>query len=97
MVDAQCMDEKNEIRDAVRQHIIDSILFGDADKLDDAVSFQESGVLDSVGFLDVITFVEERFQIQIVDGELVPENFDTVDRIVDFVQGKRSTKTLCAE
>ncbi|MEN6428935.1 MAG: acyl carrier protein [Phycisphaerales bacterium] len=91
------MDEKNEIRDAVRQHIIDSILFGDADKLDDAVSFQESGVLDSVGFLDVITFVEERFQIQIVDGELVPENFDTVDRIVDFVQGKRSTKTLCAE
>lgn len=97
MVDVQRMDQRNEIRDAVRQHIIDSILFGDADKLDDAVSFQESGVLDSVGFLDVVTFVEERFHIQIVDGELVPENFDTVDRIADFVQGKRSTKTLCAE
>lgn len=64
------------------------MLFGDEDKLDETASFQESGVLDSLGFLELITFVEEKFGIEIVDGELIPENFDTLQRVSHFVQQK---------
>ena len=93
-MDIQSVRRESEIRDAIRSHIVDRILFGDADKLVDTVSFQESGVLDSVGFLDVVTFVEERFRIQIADDELVPENFDTVERISAFVSEKMNGKIL---
>jgi len=91
-MDAQSIDQKSEIRDTIRQYIVDSILFGDAGGLEDTVSFQQSGVLDSVGFLEVITFVEKQFGIQIVDGDLVPENFDTVSRIADFIHDKLNAK-----
>ena len=91
-VDAQYDDHRSGIRDTIRQYIVDSILFGDAGGLDDTVSFQQSGVLDSVGFLEVITFVEKQFGIQIVDGDLVPENFDTVSRIADFIHDKLNAK-----
>ena len=67
MANAQCVDYRSEIRETVRQHIINRILFGDAARLEDAVSFQETGVLDSVGFLEVITFIEERFGLQVAD------------------------------
>lgn len=96
-MDSQYMDSKSEIEEAIRRHIVDAILFGNDDRFEDTISFQESGVLDSVGFLEVITFVEERFHIQIADEELVPENFDSVDRIAEFVRAKRSTKRVCAE
>lgn len=88
-MDGECAAQKSEIRDAIRQHIVNSILFGDADRLDNAVSFQESGVLDSIGFLEVITFIEERFAIQIAGDELIPGNWDTVERISDCVYNKR--------
>ena len=79
------VDQESAIRDAIRHHIIETILFGDGDTLDDTVSFQESGTLDSVGFLAVITFIEERFAIRISDDELIPGNFDTVEKMSAFV------------
>jgi len=56
----------------IRSYIVENILFGEDERLDDSVSFQESGILDSTGFLELITFVEERFDIDIADDELVP-------------------------
>ena len=52
------------------------------------VSFQESGILDSTGFLELITFVEEKFAIEIADSELIPENLDTLRKMSNFVEGK---------
>ena len=44
-----------------------------------------SGTVDSTGILEVITFLEQSFQIHFEDRELVGENFDTVRRIQSFV------------
>ncbi len=49
----------------------------------------ESGVLDSLGVLDVVSFAEKEFGIQVNDEELVPENFQTIDHLADFVLAKR--------
>ena len=72
----------------IRSYIIENILFGDGEKLDEDVSFQESGILDSTGFLELITFVEEKFAIEIADSELIPENLDTLRKMSHFVEGK---------
>lgn len=83
------------VKHKITRYIIDNMLFGDGDKLDETVSFQESGVLDSLGFLELITFIEEKFGIEIVDGELIPENFDTLQRVSHFVQQKLDENKAC--
>jgi acyl carrier protein len=46
------------------------------------------GMLDSLGILEVVTFVEREFNISIDDEELLPENFQTVKAIATFVVRK---------
>lgn len=48
----------------------------------------ESGILDSLGILDLVAFVEQTFAIVLSDDELVPENFRTIQRLVAFVERK---------
>lgn len=77
-----------DARQAVPHYIVENILFGDGEKLDDSASFQETGLVDSTGFLELIAFVEETFDITMTDEEVVPENFDSVERIATFVHKK---------
>jgi acyl carrier protein len=82
------------VQQEIRNYIVDKILFDDGEILDEDLSFQESGVLDSTGFLELITFIEERFGIEISDWELVPENFDTLRKVAGFVQSKKQNNSL---
>ena len=50
-----------------------------------------TGIITSSGLLSLILFLEERFGIEIADGDLEPGNFESVSRIAEFVQGKQST------
>jgi len=45
--------------------------------------------MDSTGVLDLVAFIEESFSIRVEDEELMPENLDSVDRLVAFVEKKR--------
>jgi acyl carrier protein len=49
----------------------------------------ESGIMDSVALLRLIGFLEERFQVAVRDGDLVPENFRTINAIKAFVEQRR--------
>ncbi len=81
-----------EIQDEIRNHIIEDMLFGEAPELEADTSFQQSGTIDSTGFLELITFVEERFKIDVADHEVIPENFDSLRKISDFVERKLASK-----
>jgi acyl carrier protein len=48
----------------------------------------QSGIVDSLGILDLVTFVEQSFGIILNDEELLPENFQTIERLSIFVQSK---------
>ena len=76
------------VEQEIRKYIVEDILYGDGEKLSEDTSFQESGILDSMGFLSLITFVEEKYGIQIKDREIVPENFDSLQKITGFVEQK---------
>ncbi len=71
----------------VRAFISDNFIL-DGDDLAGDASLTQQGVLDSMGVLELIMFVEERFGVKIPDEDTLPENLDSVDRIVRYVQAR---------
>ncbi len=75
-----------EIKTQVRSLIEDNFLFReDRTSLSDTESLIDAGLIDSTGILELVAFLEESFDIEIADADLVPANFDSIDRIVAYV------------
>ena len=81
---------------AIKNYIIENFLFGDGKNLQQDTSFLESGIIDSTGILELITFLEENYNIKIEDEELIPENLDSVNRVVHFLEKKIDRNNLQA-
>jgi acyl carrier protein len=83
------MKNEHQLRSEIRQFVLNDLLLGDtASMLDDDESFLETGTLDSSSVLEVVMFLEHNFQLTVQDRELVPENLDSVNRLVQFVMLK---------
>ena len=78
-----------EIAGQVRAFLVDSFLLGDDDGFTNDESLLDAGIVDSTGVMEVVTFLEETFNITIDDEELVADNLDSVDRLAAFVLRKR--------
>jgi acyl carrier protein len=48
----------------------------------------DKGVVDSLGILEIVAFLEQAFHMTVADEELLPENFQSVERLATFVQSK---------
>jgi acyl carrier protein len=91
------MAESAAIEHAVREFLTDNFpLSGDASELDREESLIGAGVIDSTGVLEVIGFVEERYEIQVADEEVLPENLDSIAAIGRFVSSKLGTADAAA-
>jgi acyl carrier protein len=78
------------VEQEVRTFLAENFALGhDLTHLSATQSLTERGFIDSVGIVELLTFLETRFDIQINDDETVPENIDTIDNIVRFVGEKR--------
>jgi acyl carrier protein len=64
-------------------YIFDSLPPGGGDSL------TQMGILDSMGVLELIMFIEERFGFKIPDEDTLPENLDTIDNIVRYIERRR--------
>lgn len=72
--------------DQVKDFIVANFLFGEnGDSLAPDDSFLETGVIDSTGILEVVAWVEETFGFRVVDADLLPENFDSINRLGNFI------------
>ena len=79
-----------EIKDTIRGFVIENFMFGSDDKnIGDDDSFLESGIIDSTGVLEVVGFIEDEFDIEVLDEELIPDNFDSLTKLTTYVTGKR--------
>ena len=72
----------------VRSFIVDDLLFGDDSGLEDDTPFFAEGIVDSTGFLELVLFLEETFDIRLEDDEVVPENLDSLSLIDRFLEKK---------
>lgn len=82
----------SDIKNQVRTYIADNFIMGsNAASFSDGDSFMDLHIIDSTGFLELITFLEEKFGIQVEDEEMIPENLDSLDNIEAYV-GKKLVK-----
>ena len=82
------MSDKENLRAMVIDWLDDNYHFGDAESLidgDDERSFLKSGILDSLGFVSLVLFLENNCSIEIDRASLSPENFDSMAKIVRYV------------
>ncbi len=79
------------MRDKVYNFIQSNFIFDERKKLQDDESLLGSGTIDSTGILELISYLEKEFSITFDDNELVGENFDSIPKIVSFLQKKKNT------
>ena len=81
-----------DIRQTIRSHVLQNYLFtDDPSALGDGESFLEKGFIDSTGVIELTHFLEDNFAIKVEDTEMLPENLDSIDFLVAFVERKRAT------
>ena len=76
------------MQETIHQFIVNNFLFGRENGLLDSDSLLDNGVIDSTGLLELITFLQTRFEINVADEDIVPANLDSIDRIANYVQEK---------
>jgi acyl carrier protein len=81
----------NRINAQIRTFILEKFPLARKQQIKDSDPLLESGVLDSLGVLDLVSFVEQEFSVHVADDELTPENFQTIDRIAAFIESKSGT------
>jgi acyl carrier protein len=84
----------NHLNTQIRKFILDKFPLARKQGIQDSDPLLESGVLDSLGVLDLVNFVEQEYSVHVADDELTPENFQTIDRIAAFVESKSGTARL---
>lgn len=78
-----------EIREQVRTFILSTFLDGaEATALKDGVSLERAHIVDSARALELILFLEETYAFEVDNDDATPENFDSVDNIVAYVERK---------
>lgn len=76
--------EINTIKEKVKNYILEVTSVEKSKIQENSLIFKE-GYFDSMGFVLLITFLEETFNIKTVDADLMEENFESINAITDFV------------
>jgi acyl carrier protein len=77
------------VKDVVMDFIRENFIMGRCEVvLEPSVSLIDTGVMDSTGVLELVEYLEITFNIKIHDEELIPENLETIENILKFLQTK---------
>lgn len=90
-------DFMNDIRNDIRTFIVKQFLFGEENGMTDSASLLDQGVVDSTGVLEMVAFLETTYGLKVADEELVPDNLDSIDSIVRFIQRKKQAVPVSDE
>jgi len=79
-----------ETKSKLREFITENFLFGsDEDRFKDEDSFLDNGIIDSTGVLELVSYIEEEFGLEVKDEELIPDNFDSLNKLVTYIENKK--------
>jgi acyl carrier protein len=79
------------VSQALEEFIIRDLMVADGDvPLSPDASLIESGIVDSLGILRLVAFIEENFSVVVDDIDVIPENFDTINAMNSLVERKRA-------
>ena len=81
------MEKENQIKEKVHQFITENTHADPAQIRPETMIFKE-GYFDSMGFITLITFLEDDFNVKTQDRDFVEENFESVNAIANYVMQK---------
>ena len=73
------------MKDIIRQFLANNFYIADPSQLDENTSLLDSGIVDSTGILEVITFIEKEFGVKVAQEDMLPENLDSIVKIAAYV------------
>ena len=84
---------ETQIRAELTEFIVMNYLFGDITRAPrDDDTLVEAGIIDSTGILELIEFLESRFDIEVSEAETVPQNLGSISSLTRFVMSKLSVR-----
>jgi acyl carrier protein len=86
------------IEQAIRDFISRNLLFsGEGFPYSDDASLLAEGIVDSLGVMELVEFAQQTFQIVISQQEVLPENFDSVNKLAAFIRLKARAQSAAAQ
>lgn len=76
---------KEQVLTKLETCILDNFPWADQQEFDWQDNLFDKGILDSLGFLTIIAFMEEQFDMKVKDEDVVPENFSSINSMADYV------------
>lgn len=84
-------DTRRVDEEEIRKFIADNFMIGQNPAgLDRETSFLDNGIIDSLGVLELVSFIEDRFGVEVKDDELIPENLDSINNLLTYITKKRA-------
>ena len=80
-----------ETTKAIKEFIFGRFPQAKKKNISDSDELLNSGIVDSLGILEIVAFIEKTFGITVADEELTSENFETLTSLTNFVEQKRQT------
>ena len=82
------MDHLNELK----KFVINNFMFGKGDSLENDTDFFDKGIIDSTGTLELVSFIEENYNISVLDNELIKENLSSLTKVNEYIKTKLAAK-----
>jgi len=74
---------KEEIREFVRSKLSKK---KNHTAIDDKDNIIEAGIIDSLGIMQLVEFIENKFSLKVKDEDIIPDNFESIETISSFVE-----------
>lgn len=87
------MSSTNDVASRIRGYVQENFLYmRPAFQLEESTALLESGVIDSMGVMELIGFLEEEFEIVVEDADITEENLGSLEAITRYVTGAREAR-----
>lgn len=78
----------HSVAEDIRRHLAETLMLGPS--VGTSTSLFDSGLIDSTGFIMLVSYLETRFGIAVEGDDLIPENFGTIDSMARLIEEKRT-------
>lgn len=87
-----------DLETSIRSYIAENLLYsGNGYNYSDEASFLEEGIVDSIGIMELVAYVEDEFKVRVDDLDVTPDNFDSVSKLARFIRSKKPGLTPAAD
>ena len=77
----------------LKEFVINNFMFGQGELLEDDTDFFDKGIIDSTGTLELVSFIEENYNISVLDNELIKENLSSLTKVNEYIKSKLAAKS----